>query len=428
LGTAIYALSPGAVALLARGTILLKVQLSLEQQAKIDDLLVQLQTLDSSIDLMDDTLDRSFSLYKEKKAQTMSLLEKNSTQASTTINKKKDQASTLTTALIAETSYCIGYAHRYLNGAGLQMCYAAHDFLPLLAPPLEGLTAWCGEWWETGVSGGEDMNVKQKPSISSVAKKCRHCQRKPHGKTNTTQQRRHLRSSPIFIRPPVCVQRQLPVRRHPPDPKQMAFPIPIHNQLADELELERVHLDRESGAKNPGEEAGGSLIPTLFSHLLKAVSAHVGGEGSESEGGGEAVLRVGPCLPSGAIGNPSENNDGGRDRSDVGEGGVGEEAEHVVGSDAAGTTESGADFDACVEFEQKACWNCHARFYVALTPAASLAVTGGGDAAGAPEKPRDDSKKMFHFNDEASTCIDGAHFCSGDCLWSWYFSTLVPTD
>jgi hypothetical protein len=413
LVTAIYALSPAAVALLARGASLLKVQLSLEQQAQIDDLLVQLQTLDSSIDLMDDTLDSSFSLYKEKQAQTTSLLERKKTLASTTINKKKDQATTLiteATALITETAKhtqkrwqkitrgvtdlkprsvqtihfdLIKYDHRYLNGTGLQICHAANDFLPVLAPPLKGLTAWWGEWWESGVSEGADMDVERKPRISSNTTKCQHCQQKPHSKT--TQQCRHLRSSPIFIRPPACIQRQSP------DPKRKTA-FPIHRQAVDEL---------ESSAKNPDEEA----------RSIKTVSARVGGEGSEgaSERGGE---RGGEAAKGGAI-DTVIGNIGERSRGDLGEG-----AEDMEDSDAAGTTATGGgggDFDACVEFEQKACWNCHARFYVHRP------------GAGATEEPRHDSKKMFHFNDEASTCIDGAHFCSGDCLWSWYFSQAAGT-
>jgi hypothetical protein len=95
LGTTIYSLSPASVALLARAASLLKAQLPSDQQAQVDDLLVQFKTLDSSIDLMDDTIDTSISLIKEKKDQTTNLITEKTAQATILITEKKVQATTL---------------------------------------------------------------------------------------------------------------------------------------------------------------------------------------------------------------------------------------------------------------------------------------------------------------------------------------------
>jgi hypothetical protein len=106
-GTTIYSLSPASVALIARGANLLKAQLPSEQQAQVEELLVQFKSLDSSIDLMDTTLDSSISLYTEKKAQTTSMIEEKTSQATTIITEKKDQATTLITETTAQATTMI---------------------------------------------------------------------------------------------------------------------------------------------------------------------------------------------------------------------------------------------------------------------------------------------------------------------------------
>jgi hypothetical protein len=94
LGTKIYSLSPSSVELLVKGAGVLKSQLTVDQQSRVDELLRQFKSFDSSIDLLDNTLEHSKTLIEEKTAQATIIITEKKAQATSAITDRTRKVST----------------------------------------------------------------------------------------------------------------------------------------------------------------------------------------------------------------------------------------------------------------------------------------------------------------------------------------------